>query len=224
MKQLHTISLAISLVITLTTTAQVNKRAILLGGNLNFGSAKTTNNISSAGQTSTVFNFSPVFGIAVKENLVTGIGAYFGLSKSEQKNIPLPQSTNYNTYGGYFFIRKYKAIGKNGFSIFAQGNIGVDHNKGESKTPLIGYNQDIKRTNYSVSAAPGISFAISKKLQLETGFNNAITLYVTNEKVSSYNNNVLTSTEKINSFGISTNLNSFTSSFYLGFRVLLNRS
>lgn len=224
MKQLHTISLALSLTITLTATAQVNKGAIFLGGNIGFSHYKIDYGSSNADTKTNSVLIAPVFGIAMKNNLVAGVTANFGSSATKEVNTPNSAESRSNMYGAGLFLRKYKAIGKSGFSLFAQGNLGGSYNKSENENPPIGYRQEIKITSFGISAAPGISFAVSRKLQLETGFNNALSLTFSNQKASNYTNSTLTSSQKTNGFDISTSLNSFTSSFYLGFRVLLNKS
>ena len=71
-----------------------------------------------------------------------------------------------------------------------------------------------------LSAYPGLSYTISKKLQLETGFNNLIAV--------SYDSNKRTEMDsqgtrefKTNRFEVSRSLDNL-SSLYLGFRLLLN--
>ncbi|HEX2629567.1 MAG TPA: hypothetical protein VHM26_11155 [Chitinophagaceae bacterium] len=224
MKQLHTITLFFSLAITLTATAQVNKGAIFLGGNLGFGTAKTDYGSSSNAMKSNSVTISPAFGIAVKNNLVVGIMGNFLSSTIKETNTPTPAKNTTRMYGGYFFVRKYKAIGKSGFSLFAQGNVGGSYTKGESENQPLGYGQEIKITSAGVSVAPGISFAVSRKLQLETGFNNALSFTYASQKAINYQVNMPVSSQKTRGFEMSTSLNSFTSSFYLGFRLLLNKS
>lgn len=224
MKKLHTISLVFSLAITFTTTAQVNKGAIFLGGNIGFSHYKIDYGSSSGDTKTNSILIAPAFGIAVKNNLVAGVTAHIGSSTTKESNTPNSAESRSNSYGAGLFLRKYKAIGKSGFSIFAQGNLGGGYAKSENENQSTGYRQEIRITNIGLSVAPGISYAVSRKLQLETGFNNALSLTFSNQKASNYNNNTLTTSQKTNGFDISTSLNSFTSSFYLGFRVLLNKS
>jgi hypothetical protein len=214
MKKLHTLFLVFSITITVTATAQVNKGALFLGGNIAYSENKSETTGSSEVK-NTSFTISPQVGVAVKDNLIAGVAFRFGSMESKETNVPGSQVTESQVYGGSFFLRKYKAIGKSGFSLFGQAELGADHVSGESKSSAIGYRQVIKSTVFSLDFAPGISYAINKKLQLETGFNEAIAFSVSNQKSTNYTNNTVTSTSKARGFGVSTSLNSFTSSFIL---------
>lgn len=67
---------------------------------------------------------------------------------------------------------------------------------------------------------PGLSYSISRKLHLETGFNNLLNINYSNEK-NQYRNPA-TSTTRTNRFSIGTSLNNL-SSLYVGFRVLIGK-
>lgn len=218
MKKLHTLSFSILLLSSVIVQAQVNKGAILLGGSIGGSDYKTKYPNSEIKQS--FINVSPAFGIAIKDNLVLGLNTGFSWGKSDD-NSPGSIDSKSDLYSAYIFLRKYKAIGKNGFSIFVQGNAGSSYAKLENNG--FASSSIAKRTLIGVSANPGISYAISKKFQLETGFNNVVGINWSTEKVTNNNGGII-SESKTNGFDVSTNISSFTSSFYVGFRVLLNKS
>ncbi|MCW3115982.1 MAG: hypothetical protein JWM28_64, partial [Chitinophagaceae bacterium] len=84
--------------------------------------------------------------------------------------------------------------------------------------PLIYFKNE--RTSFKLDANPGISYAIAKKLQLEIGFNQLLGIGYYHEK--GHNGNNYDTPYKTNSFNITTGFNnSYFSSLYFGFRVLL---
>jgi hypothetical protein len=66
---------------------------------------------------------------------------------------------------------------------------------------------------------PGISYQVSKRLHLETGFNNMLDIAYQHTKETEMNS---TNEAKSNTFNISTSLNNLAS-FTLGFRFLLTK-
>jgi len=126
-------------------------------------------------------------------------------------------------YGAGIFIRKYKQIAKSGFSMFVQGAFDVNYNSNKYESSS-GNTFFDKSKNYSlaISAYPGISYTISKKLQLQTGFNNLLSLGYFSEKreITGTSNDYSLKTKGIN---VNTSLNNF-SSLYLGFRLLISKS
>ena len=206
-----------SLFIIATANAQIGKGSIFLGGDLGASNEKTKRNgVETMKQNS--LNISPVFGKAIKENLIFGANVTIGLTGSNSSSSGSASDQHNNIYGAGIFLRKYKSLGKSGFSLFLQGNTGFNYNR--FKVEQSGFIDERKRYTVGVSAYPGISYSVSKRLQLETGFNNLVSLNYFNEKrivasSTSY-------TEKTNGIGINTSLDNL-SSLYLGFRVLLNK-
>jgi hypothetical protein len=209
----------IFLFLTINSSAQIKKDAIFLGGNIGGNASKTT----SAGQTigkNNGITISPVFGKAIKENLVWGANLDFSMANYSYDN-SYPNKQKQKIYGAGIFVRKYKTIGNSGFYFFLQGGLKGDYLRSEYtySTPETRISkQYIINTNFY----PGISYTISKKLQLETGFNDLIYLSYTAEK--DYVTGMVSTVSKANGFSLGTsfsNLNSL-SNFYVGFRVLLN--
>lgn len=196
--------------------AQIKKGSIFLGGDIG-GSTQTTKSGDITTNKQNGLNISPVFGKAIKENLVLGVNAGAGIYKNDDPSTP---SDEYKTksYGVGIFLRKYKNIGASGFYLFAQGGLGVGYYNEKQEGGYTTYN-DLKRTSVGINAYPGISYAVSKKLHLETGFANLLSLGYFHEtrKVATP---IITS--KTNGFNISSSLNNI-SSLYLGFRLLIGK-
>jgi hypothetical protein len=93
--------------------------------------------------------------------------------------------------------------------------------KQENDGPQTAYDDEIKRLTIGINANPGISFAVSKKLHLETGFNNIVSLLYFNEKREQ--TNVNGTAYKSRGFSVSSSLSNASSYLFIGFRVLLGK-
>jgi hypothetical protein len=219
MKKFTLLFVFTNLLLAATMQAQIKKGSIFLGGDLG-GSTQTTKRNDVEINNQKGLTISPVFGKAIKENLI--LGGDIGFNLYENNNGPNSSSftTNKNnSYGAGVFIRKYKSIGKSNFSMFLQGRFGINYSNIDYNGPTINYEQ-IKRYTVSVTAYPGISYTVSKRLQLETGFNNLIGLNYFTEKKQV--NSQFPYTDKTNGISINSSLNNI-SSLYLGFRVLIGK-
>lgn len=202
-----------------SANAQIKKGAVFLGGNISGSTQKTkSNDITTNKQT--VINFSPVFGKAIKENLVLGV--IVGYSIYDNK---YPTDTHIDfeadAYNAGIFLRKYKNIGSSGFYLFVHGGLGAQYMiQKQAGGPYLPSSDKLKRTSIGVSVYPGLSYAVSKKLHLETGFNNLLSLDYFHEKKQTSNPG---SIAKTNGFSISSSLNNAGSALYLGFRLLIGK-
>lgn len=193
----------------LSVNAQIKKGSIFLGGDINGSVQKTkSGNVTTNKQSG--INISPVLGKASKENLIVGTNVSVGLSDNNSQ-----YKTNF--YGLGVFVRKYKNIGTSGFYVFAQGGLNGIY----SKTKQISFNStDTKRYTIYTYAYPGISYAVSKKFQLETGFQNILAISYSHEKREENNPvNIF----KTNEFSIYSSLNNASSALYFGFRLLISK-
>lgn len=215
MKKIYLTIVTVSLLVC-SSNAQIKKGSIFLGGDIG-GSIQKTKSEGVTNNKQNGINISPVFGKAIKENLVLGVNAGVGIYKNDNPSTP---SDDYKTksYNAGVFLRKYKNIGASGFYLFAQGGLGVGYYNERLESNFNAYN-DLKRINVGINAYPGISYGVSKKLHLETGFANLLSLNYFHEtrKV-----NTPASTSKTNGFNISSSLNNM-SSLYLGFRLLIGK-
>ncbi len=206
-------------IITVTTTvnAQIKKGALLLGGQLSFSSQKSEN--ASPGQTgssSNYFTISPAFGKAVKENLL--VGADIAFSHGENQLSAVQEQVS-NTYGAGFFIRKYKELGKV-FYLFGQARVGGAHGQ-QVYADLTSPNNaaTVKSLYLQLALYPGVSYTLSRKLQVEAGFNNLALIGYQHTKQTSpngtnFSNNTVTASSSLSSFAGPT----------IGFQVLLNQA
>jgi hypothetical protein len=195
--------------------AQISKGSLFLGGNISGNTLKTEGNSPNSSSKQNGITISPVIGVAIRENLVFGADLGFSFYKNDQLLVPYSQKQT--GYSAGVFLRKYKPIGK-GFYIFLQGRFGAGYQEGKN-TPGYGY-ANTKRVTLTVSGYPGISYAINRKLQLETGFNNLLSLNYYHEKGDNYG--VDDTFYKTNSFNLATSLDNF-SSIYIGFRLLIGK-
>jgi hypothetical protein len=206
--------------LTLTIDAQIKQGAVFLGGDIG-GSIQTTKRNGMEVGSQNGLTILPVFGKAIRENLILGGEAGFNLytNKNNDLNPGSDSKQENNSYQAGVFIRKYRPFGKSGFSMFLQGRLGFNYFRNEYSSSYQATDK-IKRYTIGISAYPGISYAVSKRLQLETGFNNLLNLnyFTENREIGGS----LGYTDKTNGIGISSSINNI-SSLYLGFRLLLNK-
>ena len=125
MRKLYSILLAFLFASTFVH-AQIKKGSTLLGGDIGGNTQKTqTGNQEALRQWG--ISLSPVYGMAIKDNLILGGDLTFAYS--EYDNIGSEQRIN--VYGGGVFLRKYKSIGNSGFYIFLQGRAGYRYLQSE---------------------------------------------------------------------------------------------
>lgn len=212
MKKLHTLSFIAFLFITGAANAQINKGATFLGGDIggSFGSSKHDG--AKVDDWHNVF-FSPVFGKAIRQNLILGGDLAFGFSES---SVPSNPRTKTTTYGAGIFLRKYGQLGKSGFSLFVQGRLGGAYQT--NKRLFI--DNKFTQTSITLSAYPGISYRVNRRLHLETGFNNLLNFGYSRTKNTFGGSQP--STDISRSFNFNTSLNNL-SSLYAGFRLLLDK-
>src|SRR5690349_21291248 len=125
-KSLLLVLIAVS--ISTISFSQITKGSIFLGGDLGFSTQTSKNPGGKTDQSG--FNISPVFGKAVKENLVVGGRLNFAYAHIDNYEGPGSEFKS-STYGVGAFIRKYKPLGKSGFYLFLQGGINADYQDGK---------------------------------------------------------------------------------------------
>src|SRR5436305_2101488 len=151
---------------SLSSFAQINKGSVFLGGNIGVSQNKPdtlTNAFLS-------YYIDPQVGIAIKENTIIGVILLYG--KSDYNS-----NASSNNYGGGFFLRKYKQLGKY-FYLFGQGQAIFSYYKISQTYGATDYNIN-KQTSINLNLYPGISYAVTKKFHLEATINNLLTLSYT---------------------------------------------
>ena len=209
--------------IAFCSQAQIKKGDILLGGTIDFATQKTSPaqpNYIVSKQSSV--NFNPSIGRAIKDNLIAGIDLMYSGSSYTQGSGPGSYSNNSHSYGAGFFIRRYLPLGS-GFAIFMQSRLGGFYNtqKNSYQGTAFPYS-DIKGYTVDLSFYPGVAYAITKRVQLETGFANLVDLSYAHSKSSVVNDPTVPAppASKTNSFSLQTSLsNNF--GFAVGIKVLL---
>jgi hypothetical protein len=208
----------------LTSQAQINKGSVLLGGSIGYNKGK-----SDTWQQDIkikTFIFSPAIGVAVKENLV--VGARFDYLKQTQNTqndayYSNKQDIDTKNYGGGLFIRGYVPV-INRLYVFGEGTASYTVLK-ETTTQTTTYNEKMvrKTKGYStgLSFTPGVSFAVSKKFQIEGGFNSLFNVSYLKSKTNygtGYGSNVKPEKQDLFSADIG---HDDQSMFYVGFRFII---
>jgi len=189
--------------------AQITKGSILLGGNIGFSDSKEkSNNDLKLNSVS----LSPAVGIAVQQNTIVGLQISYGHSKNSLATSPQYETT---IYGLEFFLRKYKSLGK-GFYLFGQGGLFYNYyGYKQFYTP----NESKQEQRYAgIDLYPGISYALTKRFQLEISLVNLFTLEYTKYKATDAG---VVSNDRN---GVDFNINaSALSTVNIGFRVFLTK-
>ena len=197
--------------------AQISKGSLFLGGNINFYSSDNSADDNSIGYKQDVFTVSSVIGKVIKNNLVLGAGLGYSHTKYRQGPTNIPNDQKSNGYSGNVFLRKYMGLGKN-FYIYLESALGARYDKSDNSP--INLNNNYKTISVSLGVTPGISYAISKKLQIETGFNQLLSIGYSHEKGNK--NPSYSVPYKTNTFSVSTGFNnSYFSSIFFGFKLFL---
>lgn len=201
--------LAAGLLAVCIANAQIKKGDMLLGGSLGFNSQ----NIKPDGpaNNSTAINVSPSFGIATKDNLLVGFNLVYSHIKSDNAQSPTQRA---DAYGAGFFVRRYKLLGS-GFSLFGEGNFMGTYN--HQKNYYYPGASDSKGYSLNLGFYPGVAYAISPHVQLETGFQNLAYAQYGHTKTTGGTADV-----KENDFRLGAGLSSSLGGFVVGFKWLLN--
>ena len=211
---------AIAAIFSLTTSAQIKKGSILLGGQIGFNDLKVDYNNAQPDQKNNNSLFSISVGTAIRENKVLGTSITYGHSDFDQNyngNAFVNSRSNY--YGIDIFYRQYKKLAKD-FYFFGElgaGYLGSD----QTDTDIPGNN----KTKYTSSGGrvyltPGAAYRIYKKLQVELLVPGIAGASYTVDKKTVAANNAFNSTQ--NRFGFNTSLNaSFFYNLSLGFKFVL---
>ena len=192
--------------------AQISKGSILLGGDISAYTEKQINN-NVEYKVSGVY-FSPTVGKAIKDNLI--LGSFFSVAASDNDGVNLTVNSKEHIYGLGIFLRKYGAVSKN-FYVFLQGSANGEYAKYE-----FGSDSYLKRKDLSMDVSPGVSYRISKKLHLESGFRDIFSIGYTNQKTKGISSGNLVESNS-NRYYISSSISNFNSVFYFGFRLLIDK-
>lgn len=207
MKNVTLISLALCLLSVSTAQSQIRKGAVLLGSEFGYASYKQ----EAEGwddMKQNAWNISPNVAFAIRDNLL--LGADLTYSQAE----PIDAVERKVRAGGLgVYLRRYWGIAGR-FYVFGQARLGGELTKDEQ-----GSNGTTKGFSITGSLYPGISYGITSKIYLETGFNNLLTIGYTETKLESGTN---PPSAKTRQFAIASSL-SQESNFSVGIRFLLGK-
>ena len=214
--------------ISFYANAQIKKGTVLLGGQIASGSFKRENSNSNSfpqpiptnrKEVSRSFTIGISAGKTIKENTVIGFIFNTGNDKQTVNYSPtefFTQKSSYNETG--LFLRKYKKLAKE-FYIYGQGNALVNFGKSSSSFTNPTNNSSSTQTGGTISFAPGIAYAFSKKLHLELSMQSLLTVQYFNSKINY--TNPLISSSKTSGYNFNTSLSSGAlSNISIGFRFL----
>jgi hypothetical protein len=207
--------------------AQIKKGSLLFGGSVGYSSNSQEDVDALDNKTDRkgkVLVLSPSFAMAVADNLF--VGADLNWEKGKNTTTypsKIEREANYKTIGGGVFVRKYWSV-VNNLYIFGQGRAGFGSFKNDltanDATNVIGYT---KGHTIEASVYPGLSFALSKKVHLESIFWNLINVeYSKGNDYSKIPNTPETKMRSYNDLDVSSSFSN-SSYFTLGIKVLLSK-
>ena len=195
----------------ITSNGQINEGRFLLGGAFSFNSSSNENFNS-------VF-LNVQFGKVIKENTVVGI-----IGSINSSNYNAPQKYKVNQYAAGLFYRKYKPLAKN---LYFFGEVDATYNYSKNIQyyfPNVTQSLATKSNGGTLSFVPGISYAITKRIQMELSMPNIATISYTDTRTIDSSLPPTVSAQKATNFSASANVNSnLFNNFGIGFKFLLGK-
>jgi len=205
----------------LSTNAQILNGAKWMGGSVSFSSEVRKNDPSKLASTN--YYLSPAYGVAIKDNQIVGaeLELSYGKSKSDNGTTELKNSEEY-TVGAAVFKRWYKPLGKN-FYLFGHLRGGISWNERIINGTGPQFDQNKYQTAFvTISFYPGLSYALTHKVHLESGFNNLASLQFSSTQFKYLENGRQIGNKDVtNRFSAGSSLSNL-GWFYVGIRVLFN--
>jgi len=196
---------------------QVGKGSVLLGGELSGTSTKVTKDREFFSSQKGI-SFSPVYGKAVKDNLIVGGRAIVVFTKDEFTATNTKQ--NQNAYGAGVFIRRYYQVRSLPFYFFLEGRLSGIYSPFIQKTTQSGDKQNFNFYSIDLEGFPGISYALSPKFHLESGFINFFLVEYFHKKTEIIS--TTTTVYRSNTITVFNSLNN-KANFFIGFRLLISK-
>lgn len=219
--KLKLVAFFIAIICVLTTHAQIEKGSLSLGGSIGFNQIKAKGDVSAVSTSkTTTTTISPAIGVALKENLVFGVRFnYMNYKQKINYEVAVPNylNTDIKSVGGGIFLRRYVPVITRLY-VFGEGSATYANLKENSTQGYYTGNnkRKIKAWSTGLSFTPGISYGVSKKFQIEGGFNSLFSAAYGKSK-STYNNNPSGTSETFTA-GISQDNESM---FFVGFRFII---
>jgi hypothetical protein len=199
--------------------AQVEKGSIFTGGSI--GVSKSNVESATGDKTSGFnWNISPQIGKAIAQNKV--IGMQFSVGGNTNENTNPGGSTaksNGKQLGVGVFYRQYFSIYKK-WMFYGQGNANVNFSNSSSSAQGIKFQQS-KSISGALTASLGITYQLSKKLWLEAGLSDLVSIGYSHQKSESLSPaGVVTPSYKNDNLSANFNLNG-SNSLSIGFRWII---
>src|SRR5688572_27896132 len=165
------------------SSAQINKGSVMLGGQIGYSSENVSSTTPGERSEADFLTTSIMFGKTVKENLFLGFNLSMGLTKRESQSY---YEQDLDSYGASVFIRRYFEIGKK-FYIFTQGHTGVSFFDNDQKyySSVTPSSSNEKGYMINLGFYPGVSYAITRRFHIESGFNNLVAANFSHSKFRS---------------------------------------
>lgn len=196
--------------------AQIKKGSVLLGGSVGISTDKKDYEDSDYKTKNNIYTISPAVGWAIKDNLIFGADVQYAFREQKENSY----ETKSQSIGAGVFLRRYWEV-LNRFYIFGQGRFGGNYFKEEYPMGLGLFER--KGFSLNVGITPGISYAVSKKVHLESAFMNLLSASFTQYKGELKSGAPARDNYKGNTFSFNGNLDN-PATLTLGVRVLLAKS
>lgn len=147
----------------------------MIGGSIYYNDQKSeqsSNGVSQVYTKNSALGIVPSYGFAMRDNFI--VGADLSYTNSVSKSGSNKAKTD--AFGIGVFARPYKNLGASGFYLFVQGRVGADFSK----------NSTFNHKGFTIGAGinPGIAYAVTPKMHIETGLNNLFYAGYSNTKYS----------------------------------------
>jgi hypothetical protein len=204
----HFYLLTVGLLTACISYAQVKKGDVLVGGNIGF--FKQDVSPGQSGNDLTSFSIYPSIGKAIRDDLVVGLNLGYAHSRTKSVTSDAYITTQVQ-YSLGAYIRRYKNLGA-GFALFGEGDLLLTY--GLYKSYYDGGPKPPASKSYSIRAGlyPGIAYFLSRRVQVETGFQDIVNVQYLQSGFGA---------DKSNSVSLNANLNKAFDNFVVGFKLLL---
>lgn len=220
MKKIVLLLFASFILFSLSSSAQIAKGSVLLGGGISAGAGKANSSTTLEDRTNSLAVY-PAIGIAVSENTVVGLRLSYAHGKTEQTATGYSSLQEQNGHSAGVFYRQYMALGKK-FYLFGEGAASYGYSRYTNENRLAETKTVQSNHTVGVDLYPGVAFAVTKNLHLEAGLNNLVNISYTRNKTENTYQNTTTNSSKGSGFNLTTNV-STASPLTVGFRFVLGR-
>lgn len=205
--------IAILFSLPVLSQAQIAANKVLLGGSVSYYSTSNPDFHS--------FYSSIQAGKVIKENTVVGlVVGYSSNNNNSSYNSPIKT----RSYNAGIFYRKYKKLLPD-FYFFWEADGSYTYSNNTQQAYSNGEFLNSKLNGGTVIFIPGISYAISKRIQVELASPNLVNLSYTRTATidSSLPAGILPQKSNKFSAGVNLNSNNFLANFAVGFKLLLGK-